>query len=39
MGMIRQEGERVIPRERQVPVSEKSLDLNRGAYGSAEICW
>lgn len=39
MGMIRQEGERVIPRERQIPASEAGLDLDRGASGSGGICW
>lgn len=38
MGMIRQGGERAIPREHHIPASEKSLNLNRGAYGSTEIC-
>lgn len=39
MGMIRQGGERVIPRERQIPASEAGLDLDRNADGSSGICW
>ena len=39
MGMIRQEGERVIPREHQIAASEAGLDLDRGAGGSEGICW
>lgn len=39
MGMIRQGGERVIPREHQIAASEAGLDLDRGTGGSGGICW
>lgn len=39
MGMIRQEGERLILREHQIAASEEGLDLDQSAGGSGGICW
>ena len=39
MGMIRQEGERVIPRARHIPAFKERLDLDCGAGGGRGICW
>ena len=39
MGMIRQEGERVIPKAQQIPACVVGLDLDRNADGSGGICW